>query len=639
MSEPRVLNGRYRVGELIGRGGVADVFRGSDLLLDRPVALKLMRPDLARDAAFQERFRAEASHAATLEHPRIIAVYDGGVEQVTEGQPHPVECPFLVLEEVAGPSLREVVRDGAVPWRRAVAWTTQVLEALEHAHGQGIQHRDLKPANMMLTATGTVKVMDFGLAAALTDTSSAAPAARTVVGTAVYLSPEQVTGREADARSDLYSVGCVLVELLTGTPPFTGDTPLAVAHRHVREEPPVPSALNPSVPPAVDAVVLRALRKDPAERFSSAAEFRRALEAAAADPEGVPDTAPSAARVPECTDDPDPVTAGHAVAGTSLPGAPSEAQLAAAATVDTGPTPSTGPRPVVVASRTPTGPLPLLPAPSPAPVPPPAEAPEPVTAMGTSRRRLGALLLVTLVALLALVAALTLGRWVLEGSRRDVPDLRGRAEAEAVQTLEGLGLRAAVISSYSADVPRGQVVSEDPGGGTPVPPGTEVRLHVSRGPDGVLIPESLHGEAEGTVLQELDRLGLSVSSVQYQDAGGLAHGRLVRTEPSLGSTVDPGSPVVLHLSSGMVVMPDVRGLSAGEAQATLRAAASELTQRLHSADGEPAEQGTVVAQDPSAGARVDNRAAVTLTVSSGAEPTAASPMPAVGAVEDSSPSP
>lgn len=636
MPGPRILNDRYRINELIGRGGMADVFRGRDLRLNRTVAVKLMRADLARDAQFQARFRREARAAAALNHPSIVGVYDTGDVCMSEDEHHPVDCPFLVLEHVSGRTLREVLDDGCVPWRRAAAWTVGVLEALEHSHEEGIVHRDVKPANVMVTPAGDVKVTDFGLARALADTS-ANTSQQTVVGTALYLSPEQATGRAVDARADLYSAGCVLFELLTGRPPFTGDTPLAVAYQHVRETPPAPSEVASGLPPALDPVVLRALRKDPAERYASATEFRRALEAAVADPTALPlaeegpvtralPAAPPAVgeggRPDDAPDDADTqAVAGHAVAGTSLPGAPSAAQLAAAASVD-GRSPSTGSHHAVAPARPTTGPLALVPA---APTPAGSHAAPPPPEPGTSRRRLLALVgaMGAVLLLLAAVLSLTLGGRGLGPST--VPDLRGRTEAEAVAALSDAGLTAAVVPVFHASVPAQHVVDTDPAAGAAVDRGDEVRVHVSRGPADVVVPESLQGAPESTVRAELERLGLSVSSVEYQDAGGMARGRLVRTDPTLGSGVDSGTPVVLYLSSGMVPVPDLVGMTVEDAQATLRRTAPDLATRVQSDEGGAVDTGVVVGQDPPAGTRVDNRSAITLTTSSSAIATVEGP--------------
>ena len=264
-----LLGGRYRLGERIGTGGMADVRKGVDVRLGREVAVKVLRADLARDPSFQARFRREAQAAASLNAASIVSVYDTGED------PHGV--PYIVMEFVAGRTLRDVVHEeGRLLPQRALELTADICAALEVAHGAGIVHRDIKPANVMLTPSGQVKVMDFGIARAATDTTGATQTAA-VIGTAAYLSPEQARGDHVDARSDLYSTGCLLFELVSGVPPFTGDSPVAVAYQHVREEPEPPSAFDGTLPPEVDAVVLKAMEKDPAQRYQSAAEMRADL--------------------------------------------------------------------------------------------------------------------------------------------------------------------------------------------------------------------------------------------------------------------------------------------------------------------------------------------------------------------------
>jgi serine/threonine-protein kinase len=252
---------------------MAEVRRGRDLRIGRDVAIKLLRPDLGRDPAFQTRFRREAQAAASLNSPSIVAVFDTG-EDVIDGR----VTPYIVMEYVKGRTLREVLNeDGRLLPGRALQVTAEICHALEQAHAAGIVHRDIKPANVMLTEAGQVKVMDFGIARALTGSSTMTQTA-TVIGTAYYLSPEQARGEHVDARSDIYSTGCLLYELLTGAPPFTGDSAVAVAYQHVREEPIPPSAIEPDVPPDIDAIALVAMSKNPANRYSSAAEMRADLE-------------------------------------------------------------------------------------------------------------------------------------------------------------------------------------------------------------------------------------------------------------------------------------------------------------------------------------------------------------------------
>ncbi|WP_225845036.1 Stk1 family PASTA domain-containing Ser/Thr kinase [Streptomyces sp. HPF1205] len=276
MEEPRRLGGRYELGSVLGRGGMAEVYLAHDTRLGRTVAVKTLRVDLARDPSFQARFRREAQSAASLNHPSIVAVYDTG-EDYVDG----VSIPYIVMEYVDGSTLRELLHSGRklLP-ERAMEMTVGILQALEYSHRAGIVHRDIKPANVMLTRTGQVKVMDFGIARAMGDSGMTMTQTAAVIGTAQYLSPEQAKGEQVDARSDLYSTGCLLYELLTVRPPFVGDSPVAVAYQHVREEPQPPSVFDPEVTPAMDAIVLKALTKDPDYRYQTADEMRADIEAA-----------------------------------------------------------------------------------------------------------------------------------------------------------------------------------------------------------------------------------------------------------------------------------------------------------------------------------------------------------------------
>ncbi len=264
------LGGRYELGELLGHGGMADVRKATDLRLGRAVAVKMLRTDLATDATFQARFRREAQSAASLNAPSVVAVYDTGEDEL-DG----VRVPYIVMEYVEGQTLRELLREGQrlMP-NRALEITAGVLGALEYSHRQGIIHRDIKPANVMLATNGDVKVMDFGIARAVADSGATMTQTANVLGTAQYLSPEQARGETVDARSDVYSTGCLLYELLTGRPPFQGESPVAVAYQHVRENPLPPSTLNPDIGGEADAIVMKALTKNPANRYQSAAEMR-----------------------------------------------------------------------------------------------------------------------------------------------------------------------------------------------------------------------------------------------------------------------------------------------------------------------------------------------------------------------------
>jgi len=274
----RIVGDRYEVGEVIGRGGMAEVHRGRDIRLGRDVAIKLLRQDLASDPTFQARFRREAQSAASLNSPSIVAVYDTG-----EGEIDGLPTPYIVMEYVEGRTLRDVLAaEGRLLPRRALEIAAAICAALEQAHAAGIVHRDIKPGNVMVTPSGEVKVMDFGIARALTSSTATMTQTSSVVGTAHYLSPEQARGEHVDARSDVYSTGCLLYELLTGAPPFTGETAVAVAYQHVREDPVPPSSVEPDVPSDADSIVLVAMAKNPVNRYGSAAEMRADIDRALA---------------------------------------------------------------------------------------------------------------------------------------------------------------------------------------------------------------------------------------------------------------------------------------------------------------------------------------------------------------------
>ena len=274
MTQPRMVGERYELGELIGYGGMAEVHRGRDTRLNRDVAIKVLRADLARDPSFLHRFRREAHSAAGLNHPAIVSVYDTGEDAAPDG----TSIPFIVMEFVEGRTLRDVLKsEGALPPRRAMEIVADIDGALDFSHRNGIIHRDIKPANVMITSAGAVKVMDFGIARAVADTSATVTQTANVIGTAQYLSPEQARGETVDARSDVYSTGCLLYELITGVPPFQGDSPVAVAYQHVRENPVAPSARNPAIPRALDSIVMKALAKNQLNRYQSAGDMRADL--------------------------------------------------------------------------------------------------------------------------------------------------------------------------------------------------------------------------------------------------------------------------------------------------------------------------------------------------------------------------
>ncbi len=276
MTRPRLLGGRYELDGVVGRGGMAEVYRAHDIRLDRIVAVKTLRADVARDQNLQARFRREAQSAASLNHPSIIAVYDTGED--TAGD---VGVPYIVMEYADGRTLGDLLHDGRkLLVQRCLEITDGVLRALEYSHDNGIVHRDIKPANVMLTRSGDIKVMDFGIARALSGGQATITQTAQVIGTAQYMSPEQARGERVDGRSDLYSTGCLLYELLTGRPPFSGDSPVAIAYQHVRENPVPPSQIDPEIPRWAEAITLNAMAKAPADRYQNAAEMRADIQRA-----------------------------------------------------------------------------------------------------------------------------------------------------------------------------------------------------------------------------------------------------------------------------------------------------------------------------------------------------------------------
>jgi serine/threonine-protein kinase len=595
------VDGRYRLVARIGSGGMADVWCAEDEMLGRRVALKFLHERFAQDAEFVERFRREASAAAGLQHPNVVGVFDRGEWEGTH---------YIAMEYVEGASLKDLIARG-LSAGEAVEIVRQVLAGARFAHERGIVHRDLKPQNVLVDRDGRARVTDFGIAKAgvseITQTGS-------VLGTAQYLSPEQAQGLEVTARSDLYSIGVILYEALTGRLPFEGDSAVAVALKQVSERPRPPSELNPAIPRALDAVVLRAMAKDPANRFASADEFIAALDAAEADPSGAAlgDTAAYAA-----------------VAGA----APADVAPAALA-----------------------------------PPPPPAE---PQRSWFTRNRLLvlGALLL-----LLGGVAAYALtrpesvlvptvleereaeARAILEnagfevevrdavsgqpvgtvveqdpraGEEADegstvtisvsrglgsgtVPSVEGLREREAVDVLRDAGYDVKSRERFSADVPVGRVIGTKPPEGTDLNLGETVLLLVSQGEELVDLP-SVIGQQEAIARSTLEDLGFIVD-VDTDDSDQ-AEGTVIGQNPGPGSRLPEGDRVTIIVSSGpgTVAMPDVVGRSRDAAEATLEGRDLSVDVVIQSTD-DPAQDDRVTDQAPAPGTRVQRGERVTIFI-------------------------
>ncbi|ASR55972.1 Stk1 family PASTA domain-containing Ser/Thr kinase [Cellulomonas sp. PSBB021] len=566
-SGPRLLAGRYEVGELIGRGGMAEVHIGHDTRLGRTVAIKILRSDLARDPSFQNRFRREAQAAAALNHPAIVAVYDTGEDIVTEPTGVVAHVPFIVMEYVEGHTVRDILRDGsAVPIEEAVEITIGVLSALEYSHHAGIVHRDIKPANVMLTPTGAVKVMDFGIARAVADSAATMTATQAVIGTAQYLSPEQARGEQVDARSDLYSTGCLLFELLTGRPPFTGDSLVSVAYQHVREAAPVPSSFASDVPESLDRITMKALTKDRDARYSNAAEFRADLEA---------------------------VLRGGVVSAPPVGMAAVSAVPATDATQVMSPTATTIAPTQAFPPATPWG----------------------STGIGNDLAAAGSdedddenkrpwliwvLVGIAVLAVAGIVALLVANSGSDDPKTVAVPTVVGLTEDEAVAALQAADLVPGQRTQEgSTTVPAGQVISSNPAEGTEVELESVVDYVVSSGPDSVEV-EDVSGRTESQAEQVLEGQGLTVNGDRKEDNNpSFPKGQVTKTDPPAGEQVKAGSSVTLYVSTGNVDLPDLVGMSEKDALAKL--AELKLVATVNKVTTTEHEAGKVFEQDRPAG--------------------------------------
>ena len=556
MTETQVWSGRYELVRRLARGGMAEVHLARDLLLDRPVALKVLYPELSRDPSFVERFRREAQAAANLSHPNIVSVYDWGEEEGTY---------FIVMEYVDGESLASLVhRAGALQADEAAEIGAEIAAALAVAHRNHMVHRDVKPGNVLIDRNGQIKVTDFGIARAVNTTENLTQPG-SVMGTATYFSPEQAQGLGVDPRSDVYSLGVVLYELVTGGPPFSADSPVAVAYKHVREDPVLPSRRNPEVPADFERIILTAMNKNPDDRYANALELRDDL-----------------VRFRQ---------------GRPIAAAPVYAPTAAA--------PSPG------ADRTQAVPVSARPA-------PPAQV---VNEADEADRRTGVYvaLLVGLLALLALLLFLlgrTLGVFGGEtGELVTVPNATARTQAEAEAIIRDAGLTPQIKQEASA-AEEGVVFNQDPVANQRVEAGSVVTLFVSRGTPGAEVPDVV-GESEATARQILEDAGFAVS-VTEQASRDQPDGTVLTQSPQAGQSAPAGSTVSLVVSSGTPTgeVPDVVNLP--EADATRRLDAEGFEVAVDREESTSIESGRVIRTDPEAGTNAELGSTVTIVVSTGA---------------------
>ena len=524
----RLLAGRYELGDLVGRGGMADVHVGMDTRLGRRVAIKLLKPSLANDPAFRTRFRREAQDAAKMAHPTIVRIFDAGEESIRESNGAETLVPFIVMEYVDGRLLKDVLANGPLEPAEATRIISQVLTALEYSHRAGVVHRDIKPGNIMITSSGQVKVMDFGIARAISESSATIAESSAIVGTAQYFSPEQARGESVDARTDLYSTGIVLFELLTGRAPFRGDNPVAVAYQHVNSDPVAPSTLNPRVSPALDAVVLRALAKDRFSRYQSAGEFRADVEAAAAGE--VP------ARTQLVANDFNATLFG--VNPSSVAG--SEATLRQL-TVDN------DERLVRTQSRPPV-----------------------------------AWIWAGIASMVVIIAAVIFWTFNLAPAQLtanvavQVPDVVGQTYADGSASLIDAGLVPEKVAQTSDTVPEGAIISTDPAAGITVNPGLTVTVYVSLGETPVTVP-NVANMTEADAIAALQAKGLKYGSTTQTYSASVRQGVVIDSDPPGGServgseVIRIGHEVNLIVSNGLVQVPDVTGKSIAEASSALNA--------------------------------------------------------------------
>ncbi|GAB2827784.1 Stk1 family PASTA domain-containing Ser/Thr kinase [Lentzea nigeriaca] len=594
MSTPRLLSNRYELGETLGYGGMSEVHKGRDVRLGRDVAIKVLRADLARDAQFQERFRREAQNSAALNHPAIVAVYDTGETQTEYGP-----LPYIVMEFVDGRTLRDIVKtQGPLSGKRAMEVMADVSAALDFSHRHGIVHRDVKPANVMITKSGAVKVMDFGIARAVHDGQAAVTQTAAVIGTAQYLSPEQARGESVDARSDVYAAGCVLFELLTGEPPFTGDSPVAVAYQHVREDPKSPSSLNPKVSPQLDAIVLKAMAKGPANRYQSAAEMRADLVRVLS---GQRPSAPAVMTAEDRT----------AVMNEQASRAPRTQVMSGGGGRH---------RPAALKSE-------------------PEDDYDPAVDEEEERRaKRKKAIMITLVVILC-IAVLGLAAWITSNLMKtsspttdkvSVPSITGRTPLEARELVTKAGLVpqqqeiACEPGANGAQAPCtadqiSKVVRSDPPEGTQLTKGAQVTIFVGAPPGESTVPD-LKGKTpqEAQAIVDKDpggfKLQQSAEAIEVDDTK--LQGKVASQNPEPGLKLKKGGTINFQLGKApdKQNVPNVVGSNVNDAKQTLEGSGFKVS--IEQVDGVKPE-GQVVSQNPQGNSKVPKDTVVTLKVSKG----------------------
>jgi eukaryotic-like serine/threonine-protein kinase len=554
MTTPQQLSDRYELGDILGFGGMSEVHLARDLRLHRDVAVKVLRADLARDPSFYLRFRREAQNAAALNHPSIVAVYDTGEAETPSGP-----LPYIVMEYVDGVTLRDIVHtDGPLPPRRAIEIIADACQALNFSHQAGIIHRDVKPANIMISTTNAVKVMDFGIARALADSGNSVTQTAAVIGTAQYLSPEQARGDSVDARSDVYSLGCVLYEIITGEPPFTGDSPVAVAYQHVREDPVPPSERHEGISADLDAVILKALAKNPENRYQTAAEMRADLVRVHNG------ETPEAPKVLTNADRSSMLSSGGGFGG-----------------------PRTDPLPRQNFDG---------------------------DRAGGSVGRWAAVVAV----LAVLTIAVVIGFNTFRGSTRDVqvPDVRGQVSAEAIASLQNKGFKTRTQQKPDSSIPPDHVIGTEPGANASVGAGDVITINVSTGPEQREVPD-VASMSYADAVKKLKAVGFSKFKQTNQPSTEDMAGKVIGTNPPANQTSAITNEITIIVGSGPEnkQIPDVKGQTVDEAQKNLTVYGfTKITQVQVDS---PRPVGEVIGTNPPAGQTVRLTEVIELQVSKG----------------------
>ncbi len=597
-SMPTTLdNGRYQLGQLVGRGGMAEVHIALDTRLGRTVAVKIMRADLAHDEIFLTRFRREAHSVAQMNNPNIVNIYDSGEEVVTLDNGQTEHLPYLIMEYVQGQTLRDIIKaNGALSVSDTEHVMIGVLNALEYSHRMGIIHRDIKPGNIMISEQGIVKVMDFGIARALDDSATTMTKSQGVVGTAQYLSPEQARGENVDMRSDLYSAGCVLYEMLTGRPPFTGDSAVAIAYQHVSEVAAKPSSIVPGLNPMWDQIVAKAMAKDRQNRYATATEFKNDIltymngglpSAAAFNPlQDLSTINATKTQTMAANDYP-------ANEGSTRVYNPVTGQFQ---TVPQDPNAAAGDTDTMVKSRSQKR----------------LEA--------ARKRKRNTIITVVVLVVLALAAAGGWYAWAhMQPPKKEyvtVPTFSATTtEERAKAQLAELGLQASIKQDTDSREPAGTFTKQAPAGGRSVEKGSTVTVWFSAGPKSVPIPD-VTGKSQADARAVLEAAGFEVnSSVQTEDSATIERDHVTRTDPAAGTSAEQGSTVSLWVSSGMTKVPSgLIGKSKDEAVDELQK--NGFAVEINTENSSQPEN-TVTRIEPNEGTSVERGASVTIWVSNG----------------------